>query len=51
MVHQRLQSIMSGSAEQYKLILLDYSMPEMDGPTTASSILEEIRKFQERHKE
>lgn len=44
LVHKRLKLIASGSgATMYNLILLDYSMPEMDGPMVAKAILDEIR--------
>ena len=33
--------VIAGEAEMYKLFLLDYSMPEMDGPQVAI----EIRKI------
>ena len=41
LVQQRLLQLQkknSSSLEMYKLILLDYSMPELDGPSTAKEI-------------
>ena len=29
---ERIELVLSGKAEMYKIIFLDYSMPEMDGP-------------------
>ena len=37
--------VIAGEAEMYKLFLLDYSMPEMDGPQVAI----EIRKILQEH--
>ena len=35
MIQNRIQKVKEGTAEIYKVILLDFSMPVMDGPTTA----------------
>ena len=32
LIEERIALVEKGQAEMYKLILLDYSMPEMDGP-------------------
>jgi CheY-like chemotaxis protein len=32
LIELRLEAVYRGEAPMYKLILLDYSMPEMDGP-------------------
>ena len=32
LMEKRLEVVYRGEAPMYKLILLDYSMPEMDGP-------------------
>jgi len=32
MIQERLELTYRGEASMYRLILLDYSMPEMDGP-------------------
>ena len=31
-VMDRIKKVQAGTAQMYKLILLDYSMPQMDGP-------------------
>ena len=33
------------TGEVYKLILMDFSMPDMDGPTAAQKILEFLNNF------
>ena len=38
LVEKRLEAVYRGEAPMYKLILLDYSMPEMDGPQVAVAI-------------
>ena len=35
MIQERLEMVLEGSQEMYKIILLDYSMPGMDGPQVA----------------
>lgn len=40
LILERLDQLYSGGAKMYKLILLDYSMPEMDGPQVARAIRE-----------
>jgi CheY-like chemotaxis protein len=35
---ERLEKFKDGEARMYKLILLDFSMPDMNGPTVASII-------------
>ncbi len=37
-IQERLELVYKGEASMYKIILLDYSMPEMDGPQTAIEI-------------
>ena len=32
LIQQRVQYVTEGKTDMYKLFLLDYSMPEMDGP-------------------
>lgn len=32
LISNRLEQVYAGRAKMYKVILLDYSMPEMDGP-------------------
>ena len=31
-VMDRIKKVQEGTAQMYKLVLLDYSMPQMDGP-------------------
>mmetsp|Transcript_21461 Transcript_21461/g.26391 ORF Transcript_21461/g.26391 Transcript_21461/m.26391 type:complete len:102 (+) Transcript_21461:2012-2317(+) len=38
MLNERIKKIKSGTANNYKLILSDYSMPKMDGPELATAI-------------
>ena len=35
LIKERLEKVLEGQATMYKFILMDYSMPEMDGPQTA----------------
>lgn len=44
MVKRRLKEYAEGSCELYKLILMDFSMPGMDGPTTVREILRLYRE-------
>ncbi len=37
-IQERLELVYKGEASMYKIILLDYSMPEMDGPQVAVEI-------------
>ena len=46
LLKKRVEKVIAGEAEMYKLFLLDYSMPEMDGPQVAI----EIRKLLQEHK-
>ena len=46
MAHRRNILAAQGQAVPYKLILLDYSMPDMDGPQTAIEILDKAREVQ-----
>ena len=32
LIRERLNQVMQGQAKMYKFILMDYSMPDMDGP-------------------
>ena len=32
LIRERLDQVMQGQAKMYKFILMDYSMPDMDGP-------------------
>ena len=41
LVKQRLRN----NKKMYKLIIMDYSMPVMDGPTACKEILEELQKY------
>ena len=41
LVKERIKKVEAGQAEMYKVLMLDYSMPEMDGPQVAK----EIRKI------
>ena len=38
LIKERLNKVLQGQAIMYKFILMDYSMPEMDGPETALKI-------------
>ena len=38
LIKERLEKVLQGQASMYKFILMDYSMPEMDGPQTAEKI-------------
>lgn len=38
LVRERLKLVRANQAPMYKVILLDYSMPDMDGPTVATNI-------------
>ena len=40
MVLNRLEQVYHGQAQMYKLILLDFSMPGMNGPETAMALRE-----------
>ena len=37
-IKERLDLVKKGQAEMYKVILLDYSMPDIDGPQVAQRI-------------
>ena len=39
LVESRFNLAKCGQAEMYKLVLIDFSMPDMDGPTTAKKLL------------
>ena len=39
-VMQRIELFKQGKAPMFKIILIDYSMPEMDGPTAVKKIKE-----------
>mmetsp|Transcript_1166 Transcript_1166/g.1539 ORF Transcript_1166/g.1539 Transcript_1166/m.1539 type:complete len:129 (-) Transcript_1166:43-429(-) len=38
LIYERFELAKQGEEKMYKLLLLDFSMPEMDGPQTASII-------------
>lgn len=38
LIQNRLELVYAGRANMYKVICLDYSMPEMDGPAVAKEI-------------
>ena len=38
LIKERLNKVLQGQAVMYKFILMDYSMPEMNGPQTALEI-------------
>ena len=38
LVQTRMELVYQGKTSMYKIILLDYSMPEMDGPQVATEI-------------
>ena len=38
LIKVRLNKVLQGQASMYKFILMDYSMPEMDGPQTVLNI-------------
>ena len=38
LIKERLRKLLQGQASMYKFILMDYSMPEMDGPETSENI-------------
>ncbi len=38
MIQDRIQKVKEGTGEIYKVILMDFSMPVMDGPTTAMEL-------------
>ena len=37
-IQERIELVREEQAEMYKIILLDYSMPDLDGPQTARRI-------------
>ena len=43
-VEKRISLVGKGEAEMYKVILLDFSMPFMDGPEVATRIIELIKE-------
>ena len=38
-IQERIEDVFQGKGKMFRLILLDYSMPEMDGPTVATEIV------------
>ena len=44
MIEQRIVNVENGKGEMYKAILLDFSMPEMDGPTTSRRLREMLEQ-------
>ena len=38
LIDQRIEEVKTGKAEMYNLVLLDYSMPEMNGTEVAEQI-------------
>ena len=44
-IKRRLCNMEFGLCGQYKLILMDFSMPDMNGPTTTKAIRDEINRF------
>ena len=38
LIQQRIQKVSQGDGEMYRLVLLDFSMPEMNGPQVAIEI-------------
>ena len=40
LISNRLQKIIQGRSTMYKIILMDYSMPDMNGPQTVKKIRE-----------
>ena len=43
MIQERIENVALGQGKMFKLILLDYSMPEMDGPQVATAIVAMFR--------
>ncbi len=43
MIQDRIENVLLGHGQMYKLILLDFSMPEMDGLTVAKEIIKMFR--------
>ena len=44
MINDRIEQYSNGTGQLYKLILLDFSMPEMDGPEVAREIAKIYRE-------
>ena len=42
-IQERIENVILGQGQLFKLILLDYSMPEMDGPAVATGIVKMYR--------
>ena len=38
LIKERIKAVEASNANMYKILLLDYSMPEMDGPMVATRI-------------
>ena len=38
LIQQRIEQVSKGEEDMYRLVLLDFSMPEMDGPQVAIEI-------------
>ena len=45
LIKKRAKKVITGSDHMYKAILMDYSMPEMDGPCTAIAIRKLLKKY------
>ena len=43
LIRARIEKVLLGQATMYRIILIDYSMPDMDGPQSAIAIREALR--------
>ena len=45
LIKDRIKLALKSATPMYEIILLDYSMPEMDGPQVATQIFELVKKY------